>query len=252
MQRSDSRYYLATDQVGTPRAVIDDSGTIVKALSHDSFGELASDSSPSFELPFGFAGGLDDSVTGLTRFGLRDYEAASGRWTARDPALLGGGQTNLYAYAGNQPVALHDPSGLVSVGGSAYVGVGAGAKLGITGSGISVCVETGLGIGTDLELEGSDKLDPEGTSVEAEAKFTLGPLEGKASAELSGDRGLCTNAKVKLSLPDGRGLTFTKDGVTAGYDHGVKVNGARSNIAKSAKAGMQAKVVARRCWTARW
>jgi len=36
----------------------------------------------------------------------------SGRWTAKDPILFGGGDTNLYGYVLNDPVNMVDPSGL--------------------------------------------------------------------------------------------------------------------------------------------
>jgi len=61
---------------------------------------------------FGFAGGFYDPDTGLVRFGARDYDAEVGRWTTKDPILFRGGDTNLYAYAGNDPVNSTDPSGL--------------------------------------------------------------------------------------------------------------------------------------------
>jgi YD repeat-containing protein len=38
MQRDGSLYYLATDQVGTPRFVTDSSGSVVKVIDYDSFG----------------------------------------------------------------------------------------------------------------------------------------------------------------------------------------------------------------------
>ena len=61
--------------------------------------------------PLGFAGGIEDPVTGLVRFGLRDYEPATGRFTAKDPILHEGGM-NLFLYAGNNPVSQRDPSGM--------------------------------------------------------------------------------------------------------------------------------------------
>jgi RHS repeat-associated protein len=41
------------------------------------------DSNPGFQ-PFGFAGGLFDSASGLVRFGARDYDAETGRWVSKE------------------------------------------------------------------------------------------------------------------------------------------------------------------------
>ena len=60
--------------------------------------------------PFGFAGGLYDKETGLTRFGARDYDPATGRWTQKDASGLAAG-TNVYAYAWNDPVTYIDLTG---------------------------------------------------------------------------------------------------------------------------------------------
>ena len=62
--------------------------------------------------PFGFAGGLYDPQTGLTRFGARDYDPETGRWTSKDPIGFGGGDTNLYGYVLAAPQSLVDPAGL--------------------------------------------------------------------------------------------------------------------------------------------
>ena len=40
--RGGSRYYVATDAVGTPRVVTDAAGTVVKALTYSSYGDLLS------------------------------------------------------------------------------------------------------------------------------------------------------------------------------------------------------------------
>ena len=47
------------------------------------------------------------------RFGARDYDAETGRFTAKDPLGFGGGDTNLYGYALGDPVNLADPTGLI-------------------------------------------------------------------------------------------------------------------------------------------
>jgi RHS repeat-associated protein len=63
-------------------------------------------------VPFGFAGGLYDADTKLTRFGYRDYDAETGKWTAKDPIGFDGGDTNLYGYVLGDPVNFIDINGL--------------------------------------------------------------------------------------------------------------------------------------------
>ncbi|GBC59958.1 hypothetical protein DENIS_0900 [Desulfonema ishimotonii] len=111
MTKGGQRYYLAYDQVGTLRAVADASGNAVKRIQYDSFGNVISDSDTAFAVPFGFAGGLHDADTGLVRFGYRDYDPDTGRWTAKDPILFAGRDTDLYGYCLGDPVNLVDEDG---------------------------------------------------------------------------------------------------------------------------------------------
>jgi len=115
MTQGGSSHYLTYDQVGSLRLVADASGNVVKRVDYDSFGNIITDTDPSFVIPFGFAGGLHDRDTGLVRFGLRDYDPDIGRWTAKDPALFYGGDTDLYGYCLNDPVKWMDPLGLYEV-----------------------------------------------------------------------------------------------------------------------------------------
>jgi RHS repeat-associated protein len=80
-------------------------------MDYDEWGNVIYDNSPGFQ-PFGFAGGLYDSDTKLTRFGARDYDAETGRWTTKDPIRFNGGDANLYVYVSNRSVDFIDPSGL--------------------------------------------------------------------------------------------------------------------------------------------
>ncbi len=105
-------YRILSDHLGSPRLVVDTAtGAVVQRLDYDEFGQVTLDTNPGFQ-PFGFAGGLYDLHTRLTRFGARDYDAETGRWTAKDPIDFNGGDTNLYGYAVNDPINLVDPSGL--------------------------------------------------------------------------------------------------------------------------------------------
>ncbi|KRF04875.1 hypothetical protein ASG89_21520 [Paenibacillus sp. Soil766] len=183
LERDSQRYYVITDNVGTPKEVLNMAGVSVKKLRYSSFGVLLSDSNPGFELMIGFAGGLEDRAVGLVRFGARDYDPFSARWTARDPILLDSGETNVYAYVGNNPIVLRDPCGLFCIGASAYAGVGIGGKVCATEDGISACVEAGVGAGGGLEVDPFEDLSKGGSSFEAAAKVQYGPIKGELGAK---------------------------------------------------------------------
>ncbi|HKU45034.1 MAG TPA: RHS repeat-associated core domain-containing protein, partial [Polyangiales bacterium] len=115
MRKGGNVYRFLVDHVGSVRLVVNVAdGSVAQRIDYDEFGSVLFDTNPGFQ-PFGFAGGLYDPDTGLVRFGARDYEAVTGRWTAKDPILFGGGQANLYAYVGGDPVNRIDPSGEVAV-----------------------------------------------------------------------------------------------------------------------------------------
>ena len=140
MTSAGNTYYLTYDQVGSLRVLADFAGNVIKRIDYDSFGNVIADSNPTFEVPFGFAGGLYDPDTELVRFGYRDYDPDVGRWTAKDPILFAGGDTDLYGYVLNNPINLNDPSGLFGIGdivsGAATVATVAAKRAGyITGAG---------------------------------------------------------------------------------------------------------------------
>ena len=112
MMKGGATFRILTDVAGNVRAVVNSAtGAIAQRLDYDSFGNVTLDTNPGFQ-PFGFAGGLYDRDTGLVRFGARDYDPSTGRWTAKDPAGFAAGDKNLYRYALNDPVNERDASGL--------------------------------------------------------------------------------------------------------------------------------------------
>ncbi len=102
----------------------DNTTQLVKEITYDTYGKLLTDSNASFKVPFGFAGGLYDSDTKLTRFGYRDYDAYTGKWTAKDPIGFAGGDSNLYGYVLGDPVDWVDPRGEAIGLAAAIIGVG--------------------------------------------------------------------------------------------------------------------------------
>lgn len=111
MIRSGVTYRILSDQLGSTRLIVNVStGAIARRLRHDAWGSVLEDTNPDFT-PFGFAGGLYDADTALVRFGARDYDPQVGRWMSKDPILFDGGQTNLYAYVGNDPINRTDETG---------------------------------------------------------------------------------------------------------------------------------------------
>jgi RHS repeat-associated protein len=122
--RGGTTYRLLTDHLGSPRLVVNTAdGTIAQRIDYDEFGNATLVAGTWDVQPFGFAGGLYDHDTKLVRFGARDYDAQTGRWTAKDPIDFDGGDTNLYSYVLADPVNLVDlrgknpvPAILVAVG----------------------------------------------------------------------------------------------------------------------------------------
>jgi RHS repeat-associated protein len=110
--RNGTTYRIITDHLGSVRLVVDaTSGAVAEQIDYDEWGNVTSDTNAGLQ-PFGYAGGLYDGATGLVRFGARDYDASTGRWTAKDPITFGGGSLGLYSYVDSDPINLADPVGL--------------------------------------------------------------------------------------------------------------------------------------------
>jgi RHS repeat-associated protein len=114
MIQGGSTYRLITDQVGSVRLVVNTTtGAVAERIDWDEFGNVLSDTAPGMQ-PFGFAGGLHDQDTRLARFGARDYDPGTGRWTAKDTLRFEGRLTNLYSYVDADPVNDADADGLLT------------------------------------------------------------------------------------------------------------------------------------------
>ncbi|HKV36363.1 MAG TPA: RHS repeat-associated core domain-containing protein [Pyrinomonadaceae bacterium] len=121
--------WLIQDQLGTPRMILDQTGSLANVKRHDylPFGEELFAGAGGRTVAHGYASdGVRqqftskerDIETGLDYFGARYYTSIQGRFTGVDPLFieanrLGYPQSwNLYAYTRNNPLRFIDPDGL--------------------------------------------------------------------------------------------------------------------------------------------
>lgn len=111
MIRGGDSYRIISDHLGSPRLVVNaQTGEVAQRMDYDAWGNVVQDTNPGFQ-PFGFAGGIYDQQLGLLRYGARDYDPVTGRWTIKDPIYFDGGQLNLYAYVMSNPMNWVDEDG---------------------------------------------------------------------------------------------------------------------------------------------
>lgn len=123
--------YTVTDHLGSPRVVVNGSGTVVSRRDFLPFGEelfadgtyrKTSDNYSTTGIDAvrqRFTGYQKDTETGLDFAEARMYQNQHGRFTAIDPLLASGKSAipqtfNRYSYVNNKPLRLVDPSGLQS------------------------------------------------------------------------------------------------------------------------------------------
>ena len=106
-------YYYHTDQVGTVRAITDQSGKVIFSADYFAFGAKFV-SNGDFDETHGFTGKEYDSDTGLYYYNARWYDPDLGRFISEDPAA-DPNNPNLYSYCGNNGVVRTDPTGQVFI-----------------------------------------------------------------------------------------------------------------------------------------
>ncbi|MFD9510614.1 RHS repeat-associated core domain-containing protein [Streptomyces mirabilis] len=115
---------LITDQLGTASIAVDlGKDQTVTRRAFKPYGETRGTKPSSWPNQHTYLGvGIDDTNTGLTHLGAREYDQNTGRFVSADPVfdVADPLQMNGYAYANNNPVTRSDPTGLESCGPSNY------------------------------------------------------------------------------------------------------------------------------------
>ena len=107
---------LITDHLGTANTSVDlTAGQPVTRRAFKPYGETRGAKPSTWPNKRGYLGvGIDDTATGLTHIGAREYDQTSGRFLSADPVIdiADPLQMNGYAYSNNSPVSHSDPTGL--------------------------------------------------------------------------------------------------------------------------------------------
>lgn len=98
------------DHLGTTIALTNEAGGVIGRPQYEAFGQSSGSSLTRYD----FTGRERDNVTGLLFYRARWYDPHLGRFMSEDPVGLKGGDTNIYSYAGNNPIGFSDPTGLWS------------------------------------------------------------------------------------------------------------------------------------------
>lgn len=121
-EASSSAFY-ATDALGSTVALIDASGAEKVQYTYDPFGDMSV--TGTTDNSYTFTGRESDGLD-IYYYRARYYNPTLGRFLSEDPIGFTSGSTDLYAYVGDDPTFLTDPSGKCPW----CVGVGVGAVIG--------------------------------------------------------------------------------------------------------------------------
>jgi RHS repeat-associated protein len=110
-------YWVHHDQLGSTRALTDNTGTVQATWTYDAYGAVTS-SSGSVTMPLQYAGQYTDSESGLQYLRARYYDPTTGQFLTQDP--MAAATRSPYGYASYDPVDGTDPSGLDDCGWNVY------------------------------------------------------------------------------------------------------------------------------------
>jgi RHS repeat-associated protein len=112
---ANSVYCYHFNGVGSTVAITGSTQAVVNKYAYDPFGNIASQSETVMTAqPFKYVGqyGVMTESNGFYYMKARYYDPTVGRFISEDPIGFNGGDTNLMAYVGNNPVTGIDPEGL--------------------------------------------------------------------------------------------------------------------------------------------
>ena len=112
--QNEAVYYAITDRLGSVCYFADAAGAIKAGYYYDVWGQILSSYCrvPELEdVPTRWQGREYSPTSGFYYFRNRWYDPVSSRFLSPDPIGFAGGQLNLYAFCGNDPLNYRDPYG---------------------------------------------------------------------------------------------------------------------------------------------
>lgn len=110
------RYYVATDQCGTPIMIFNQYGEGIREIMRSPYGHIVYDSNPYLYLPIDYCGGILEQVTSLVHMPKgKVYDPLIGQWMGPQwenvvDRVTRPTHLHLYRFNGNDPINIgHDP-----------------------------------------------------------------------------------------------------------------------------------------------
>ncbi len=107
--------WAITDNQGTVRDVVNNSGSVVDHNVYGSFGNIVSQSNIGNSILMGWDGMVFDTYTGYNYDNARWYDSGIGRFISVDPIGFKSGQKDLYVFCADNPINGTDPYGLWTI-----------------------------------------------------------------------------------------------------------------------------------------
>lgn len=240
---TDEVHYVATDHLGSPTLVMDDTGAIVEGWASFPFGaenptpvERLGDTyiepdDDATALTRRFQGREIDSETGLYDFGARVYRADLGRFMTPDTVVPDPGNSqswNRYTFVRNNPLRYTDPTGhdendaisdtFLTYSNTTAVSTSANAQLGAGTYGVALVTPTN---GFKMTEDGISTKGPEDaySSFSIEAPTPVTPFVS-INRNLDGDVTVQLGLKGKEGLGDTKGSVGVRGSITIAGDSG--------------------------------
>jgi RHS repeat-associated protein len=100
-----------SDRQGSVRQLVSTDGTVLDAITYDSYGNILNETDPGNGDRFKYTGREYDPILGMYYYRARYYAPGIGSFTSEDPLGFVGGDTNPYRYVHNRPTNAIDPTG---------------------------------------------------------------------------------------------------------------------------------------------